>query len=135
MKPGDIIVAIDGDGVVEADDVQYAIDDKEDGDTVKVTVVRDRKETVISVVVAEDDWGSYHGSGGTHKYHGSHGTHWGPISTFADLGDYRGVKREYKQAMEEYLKDSKEYEGDMRDLQDDLKEMEKELKGMKKSRH
>jgi putative serine protease PepD len=47
LQPGDVIVAIDGEEIVEADDVRAAILDREPGDTVEVTIVRAGEEQTL----------------------------------------------------------------------------------------
>jgi hypothetical protein len=53
LKAGDVIVSIDEDEVFDSEDVRDLISEKESGDKVEVTVVRDKKEGKFSVEVAE----------------------------------------------------------------------------------
>jgi len=55
LKAGDVIVAIDKDEVIDSDDVQDLISEKEAGDKVEVTVVRNKKERTFTIEVAEDE--------------------------------------------------------------------------------
>jgi S1-C subfamily serine protease len=47
LVPGDVIVAIDGDDIAEADDVRAAILDKEPGDTIEITILRAGEERTV----------------------------------------------------------------------------------------
>jgi putative serine protease PepD len=47
LVPGDVIVAIDGDDIAEADDVRAAILDKEPGDTIEITILRAGEEQTV----------------------------------------------------------------------------------------
>lgn len=53
LKAGDVIVSIDEDKIFDSEDVQDLISEKEPGDKVEVTVVRDKKERKFPVEVAE----------------------------------------------------------------------------------
>jgi predicted metalloprotease with PDZ domain len=53
LKAGDVIVSIDGDEVFDSKDIRDLISEKEPGDKVEVTVIRDKKERKLSVEVAE----------------------------------------------------------------------------------
>ncbi len=53
LKAGDVIVSIDKDKIFDSEEVRDFISDKEPGDKVEVTVVRDKKKRKFSVEVAE----------------------------------------------------------------------------------
>ena len=53
LKAGDVIVSIDKDKIFDSEEVRDFISEKEPGDKVEVTVVRDKKERKFSVEVAE----------------------------------------------------------------------------------
>lgn len=53
LKAGDVIVSIDEDKIFDSEEVRDFISEKEPGDKVEVTVVRDKKERKFSVEVAE----------------------------------------------------------------------------------
>ena len=54
LEPGDRIVAVDGDTTTTACDVQQAIADREAGDGVRMTVLRDGRRRSIEVATAEN---------------------------------------------------------------------------------
>lgn len=59
LKAGDIIVAIDSEKVTDIGDVQEIVLDKEEGDKVSVSILRDRKPMTLSVEVEEQSgWGN-----------------------------------------------------------------------------
>ena len=53
LKAGDVIVSIDDDEIFDSEDVRDLISEKESGDKVEVTVVRDKKERKFSVELTE----------------------------------------------------------------------------------
>jgi serine protease Do len=53
LKQGDIVTALNGQPVTRANDLQYAIAMQKPGDTAKLTILRDKKEMNIDVVLAE----------------------------------------------------------------------------------
>nr|MBN2277405.1 PDZ domain-containing protein [candidate division Zixibacteria bacterium] len=57
LKAGDVIVKIDGNLVGELSDVQQAVWEKEKGDKIKLTVLRDKKEQEFSLEVDESPAG------------------------------------------------------------------------------
>jgi len=57
LKAGDVIVKIDGNNIEGPSDVQNDIWDKEKGDKVEVTVVRDKKEQTFALEVEESPEG------------------------------------------------------------------------------
>jgi len=65
IKAGDVIIAVDGERVLDGSDVAEVIEGGEEGDKTEITIIRDKKEQTIEVTLAEadDDW---HGS---HWYH------------------------------------------------------------------
>ncbi|MFH1373287.1 MAG: PDZ domain-containing protein [bacterium] len=55
LKAGDVIVAVDDERIFDSENVQKAILEREAGDKVKLTVLRDRKKTELTVEVGESD--------------------------------------------------------------------------------
>ena len=55
LKAGDVIIAVDGDQVYDVSDVAKAVGDKDVDESVKITIIRDKKQMELSVVVADDD--------------------------------------------------------------------------------
>lgn len=55
LRAGDVIVSIDGEQVEDIEDVQDIIGEKEPGDKVTITVVRQKKEKEFTVEVGEGD--------------------------------------------------------------------------------
>src|SRR3984957_20350642 len=53
MLGGDLIVAIDGDKVVDEQDLSQVMNNHRAGDTVKVTIYRDKKRMVVNVAYGE----------------------------------------------------------------------------------
>lgn len=55
LKAGDVIVTVDNERIFDSKDVQKAILEREAGDKVEITVLRDRKKTKLTVEVDESD--------------------------------------------------------------------------------
>ena len=55
IKAGDVIVSIDSDRIFDIEDVLDFISDYDPGDTVEITVIRDRNEKKFNVEIAESD--------------------------------------------------------------------------------
>ncbi len=55
LKAGDVIVSVDDEKIFDSEDVQEAILEREAGDKVEITVLRDRKKTKLTVEVGESD--------------------------------------------------------------------------------
>jgi serine protease Do len=53
MKPGDVIIKVDGVAIEDDNDLKFKIADVPPGETVDLTVIRDGKELVLSVKVIE----------------------------------------------------------------------------------
>ncbi len=126
LKPGDLIVQIDKDEIFETEDVQAIIHDMDDGDTVHVSLIRDRKPLTVNVKVELDEGGGYSIGDNIIRVEGL-GSSWHGVN--------RHGRHAYSPDWQEYSNDSKEYQSDMRELQKDLEKMRKELGEMKKSLH
>lgn len=124
LKAGDVIVDIDGDKVYEYEDVRDIIGDKDEGDMVAVTVMRDRKEVKLDVEVAERE-DKFHWKGNIFAepdidYHipDMKGLHYGIFSD--DLyGEF----------------DSEEFNEEMEDLMEELEDLQEELEELKRENH
>jgi len=53
LRAGDVIISVDGKGIVDRGDIGQALADKEPGDTVAVRIVRDGSEKTLDVEIAE----------------------------------------------------------------------------------
>jgi len=112
LKAGDVIVEVDGEDIEDTEDLTDAISDKEEGDKVKIKVMRNRKpESFVVEVEEEEEWSSF------------------------DLG---GLKK--LQILPEKLHSSKiflekefssELEEEMEDLREELEELKEELEELK----
>jgi hypothetical protein len=132
LEAGDVIVEMDGDKVGDVDDVREAIQDKEDGETVAVTVLRDGRESTIDVEVEESNtWSGV----GDHLFFSPRGN---------DVRDFRwnshGWNRELRDNIRESLRESlrdardgasewrEEMQDAIRDLRKEMRELQRELK-------
>jgi len=130
LKAGDVIVEMDGDRVKDVDDVREAIQDKDEGDQVAVTVIRGGKESTIDVEVEESNtWSGV----GDHLFFSPR------------TNDIRGWSRNWgnewnneirdniRQNLRESLRDARDANGEWRkELQEAMKELRKEMRELKK---
>lgn len=123
LKAGDLVVAIDGEEVYEADDIQDAIRDLEADEIARLDVIRDKKPQSIEVTVDVREDNFY--SGGPH------------ILNIPDLpridldaprmrGLYRSLDHDFGGF------DSREFREDMREMRQELEEVQEELRQLKK---
>lgn len=124
LKAGDVVIAVDNDKVFESEDLRDAIGDQEAGDTVAVTVMRDRKEQKFNVEVGERErssrWNNFVWAEPDIDYHipDMSGLHYGVFSDgYVDEFD----SDEFNEEMEELIEE-------LRDLQVELKEVKQENK-------
>ena len=126
VKPGDLIVAVDGDDVYEAEDVREIIEDKDEGDTVSLSVVRARQKMKIDVKVELSEDSDFFGRSG--------------VISIPDLTDANFLALDaYGQALDhsrhEKISASKEYRLEMKDLEHDMRKLKEDLGELKKTLH
>jgi predicted metalloprotease with PDZ domain len=131
LKAGDVIVAVDSEQIDGTDDVSEILADKDAGDQVAFSLVREKKPVSVTVEVGESN-----------EY-----THWGQMAV-PDLGDVqfyhprtRGLsrgnssglmydeddRRAYDDAMRQYKRSMEEYQEQMTDLRRELNELKKKV--------
>jgi len=103
VKPGDIIVSIDGENVRDPEDIQEIVHELDDGVVAKVGVVRDRKPVTLDVKVELRET----------NYR------WGRHNRWFQYPHSFNREVEF---------DSEDFRSEMEELQDELEEMQKELK-------
>jgi predicted metalloprotease with PDZ domain len=112
LKAGDVIVAVDGNDIEDTGDLVEAISEKEEGDQVKIDVIRDRKQMSFDVEVEKGETWS------------------------AKLDDPSRVKIFSTQpfADEKFLLDKESYklQDEMEQLKQEMKELKKQLEEMRK---
>jgi len=118
LKAGDVIVAIDSEKVSDISDAQEMIRDKEEGDKIAVSVIRDRKPMTLTVEVEEQSgWGN--------------SDSWAraivvpPVPPIPAIPRIKGRSHSHD-AMEMYL-DQAELEKDLAELREDLSGLSEEL--------
>ncbi|MDH4155982.1 MAG: PDZ domain-containing protein [candidate division Zixibacteria bacterium] len=117
LRAGDVIVAVGDERVKDYGDVQEMISELDPGDTAKIRVLRDKKETDITVEVGESkdyDFGSY--------FHGAV-----PVP---DVDVYipkmKGLHRSFESDLDAYF-DSDQFQEEMEQLKKQMKALKKEL--------
>jgi membrane-associated protease RseP (regulator of RpoE activity) len=53
LKAGDVVIAADGSVIEVTEDMQRVVRERQSGDKIEITVIRNRRKTVLSVIVAE----------------------------------------------------------------------------------
>jgi C-terminal processing protease CtpA/Prc len=127
LKAGDIIVALDDEGVFDPKDVTEIILDMEKGDSVVFAIVRDKKERTVEVEVDEGEDPGFYWKGLDVQV---------PDMALWDLyiPHLKDLKSGSKQEMLKYF-DSDEFKEEMEELRRELKEMKKELQELKEESH
>lgn len=120
LKAGDVIIEIDGDVADEIEIVREAVGDKDEGETVELTILRDRKQKEFKIEVEE----------APESYWGSR------IFTFPHVDDFDiyvpPMKGLFKGDIDDAFFDSEELEEDMQELKREMEELKKELQELKK---
>ncbi len=104
LEEDDIIIAIDGRKIFDSDDLVDLLEDAEEGDKIKLKIIRDDDQKTIMVVLGEEpktsfrrhfNWSSYPGCKNiwiyTDQPNSYIGVHLSDLSK--QLGDYFGVKK------------------------------------------
>jgi serine protease Do len=129
LQAGDVIVKMDGKSVEDIDEIREAIQDKDEGETVAVTVMRDGRESTLDVEVEESNtWSGM----GDHRFFTPRSNdaktfRWNSRNDWSNevrsglresLRDVRGDYGEWREELEEAMKE----------LREELRELKKELK-------
>jgi hypothetical protein len=123
LKAGDVIIAVDGEETENSSDLQEIIREREEGEKVTVSVVRDKNKKEFAVEIGERDDVGF------------------PYSLrIPDLprmnfhiprmkGLHRGTGSD-----DVFLFDSDDFEDDMNELREELEQLKKELRELSKSK-
>lgn len=141
IKAGDVIIAIDGERVLDGADMAEVIEGGEEGDKAEITIIRDKKEQTIEVTLAEgeSDWDSQHWFHSDYDGH-AHDCNFPNIDVriprIPNISKIRGLHRldiddhdfyfendELKEGLEELREELREMK---RELQEELKELKKD---------
>jgi C-terminal processing protease CtpA/Prc len=115
LKAGDIIVAADGEKVSETGELVDVISEKEEGEKVKIDVIRDHKSLAFEVEVEKDALWS------------SKGDDPARVKIFSDKlnqpGSFwlQGHSSDLREEMDELKEELKELKEDLRELKDKLR--------------
>lgn len=108
LKAGDVIVEADGEDIEDTGDLVGVISEKEEGDKVKITVMRDRSSRSFEVEVEESEaWSS---------------SDWGDFAKVKILSD-----KLKKPETVWFGKESSDLEDEMEELKEELEELKQEL--------
>jgi len=123
LKAGDVIIAVGGEEVENSSDVQEIIRDREEGEKVNISVIRDKSEKEFAVEIGERDDADF--------------PHFLSIPDLPRMnfhiprmkGLHRGVGTD-----DTWLFDSEDFEDEMEELREELRQMKKELRELSKSK-
>lgn len=120
LRAGDVIVEVDGDEIEDIDELRDVISDKEEGDKVKIKVIRDRKPKNFTVEVEEEEeWSSVYLK------------ELEKLKVLPEKFDRPRILweeeefREHKEGLREELEELKE---EMEELREELEELKEELR-------
>ena len=129
LRAGDVIVKMDGEPVGDVDEIREAIQDKEEGETIAVTVLRDGTESSFDVEVEESSTWSGIGdnrffaprSPGVRPFRWQSRDNWSDAreSMREALRESRGANSEWREELQEAMKELRE---EMRELKKELQE-------------
>ncbi|HOD67794.1 MAG TPA: PDZ domain-containing protein [candidate division Zixibacteria bacterium] len=119
LKAGDVVIEIDGEKVADASEVTEAIRDREAGDKVVITAIRNqRAENFTAELETRDS-----------PFYGNFATI-GPDLAILNVPKLRGLsKGNYDGALEEYF-NSEEFQREMKELQEQLGKLKFEFKDL-----
>jgi membrane-associated protease RseP (regulator of RpoE activity) len=125
LRAGDVIVRVDNDEVEDIEEIREAIQDKEEGETIAVTVIRDGREMSVDCEVEESNtWSGM----GDMRSHSDWSRHFAP-----QRWEIRSGQREARDAIREALRESRGGMNEWREeLEDAMKELRQELRDLKK---
>lgn len=122
LKAGDVIISVDDEEVHDFSDVKEIIKEKEEGEAVAVTVLRDRKEKSFDVEVAEREDEAF------------------DYSYLFSVPDFKvripKMKSLYFGDFDDWDDfDLEEFEEGMEELAEEMEDLKKELKGLQKEKN
>ena len=125
LKAGDVIVAIDDEKVIDAEDVQELVEDYEPGEEIGITIIRSKKKSTIPVEVGETEdasFGYFYG----HPY--------APDISITVPKIKKLIHKPLPKSDEEFELDFEfdDFQGEFKGFKKEMKEFEKELKTLKK---
>jgi serine protease Do len=126
LQAGDLIVAIDDEKIFDAEDVQEIVGDKDEGDTVRITYLRNRQKATAAVTVAIDEDGRSFGHSGVFRM---------PDLPDIDIMTSQLKGLHYGRSWDSDRFDSDEYHEAMKEYKEELKQLKIEMEELKKSLH
>ncbi len=117
LRAGDVIVEMDGEKIEDKEDVSDVLADSEEGDKVRIEVVRKGSSQTFTVEVAEEEewFSSFHGEPGELRLH------------VPPIPDFEPFLKQYEA---EYLEED-EFREELEELREELKDLKKELGKLK----
>lgn len=120
LRAGDVIVEVDGEEIEDVDDLMDVISDKEEGDRVKIKVIRDHKPKNFTVEVEEEEeWSSVYLKEleklkvSPEKFH--------QPKIFWQEEEFREHKEELREELEELREELEELKEELEDLKEELR--------------
>lgn len=130
LEAGDVIVKLDGNKVEDTQEIREAIADKDEGDKVAVTVLRNGSEKTFDVDVEESDtWSGVGDMRALPRGHAPRVYSFGPQWNDA----HENMREALRDNMREAMRGYRDTQGEWRDeLQEQLKDLREQLQQLKK---
>ena len=125
LEAGDVIVKMDGKAVEDVDEIREAIADKDEGDKIAVTVLRNGSEKTFDVGIEESD--TWSGVGDLRVRPRGRSPR-----VFNFTPNWDDARQQYREAIRDYRDNQGEWRDELqeqlRDLRDQLRDLKKELR-------
>jgi serine protease Do len=120
LRGGDVIVEVDGDEIDDVEELREEISDKEEGDKVKIKVIRDRQPKVFTVEVEETEEWSFGHLKGLDKLKVLPGE--------PALPGLLWEEKKFRQHEEELGEELEELKEELEELREEMKELKERLR-------
>ena len=120
LKAGDVITEVDGNPVDKISDVQRAVQHKDNGESIELTILRDKKKREIAVTVEEAP--DSYGNAGTYQF-------FDPDDMQFFSPRMRGMFRGNWDDDEDF--DAEQLQESMQKMQEEIKNLQKELQDIR----
>lgn len=120
LRAGDVIVEVDGDEIDDVEELRDEISDKEEGDRVKIKVIRDRQPKEFTVEVEEGEEWSFGHLKGLDKLK--------VLPSDVPLPGILWEEKKFREHEEELSEELEELKEELEELREELKELKERLR-------
>lgn len=131
LEAGDVVLKADGTDIEEVSDLQKIVADKNDGDQLVLTILRDKKEKDVEVTIEEtpDNFGKTFGQGMT-PFNWEDFDIYLPQMKGLFRGNFYNDDQDYRQRDDE---NSAELKNDLRELKKEMQQLKDELNDLREN--